>query len=92
MIPVQIKFSISYKIANLSLHSRLDFVQATHVLRHTFASHFVINGGNILTLQKILGHQSLTMTMRYAHLAPNHLQDAINLGPPRPNLEPQIRY
>lgn len=30
--------------------------QSSHVLRHTFASHFVINGGNILTLQKILGH------------------------------------
>lgn len=55
--------------------------QASHVLRHTFASHFVINGGNILTLQKILGHQSLAMTMRYAHLAPDHLQDAIKLGP-----------
>lgn len=55
--------------------------QASHVLRHTFASHFVINGGNILTLQKILGHQSLAMTMRYAHLAPDHLQDAVRLGP-----------
>lgn len=55
--------------------------QASHVLRHTFASHFVINGGNILTLQKILGHQSLAMTMRYAHLAPNHLHDAVSFGP-----------
>jgi len=55
--------------------------QASHVLRHTFASHFVINGGNILTLQKIRGHQSLAMTMRYAHLAPDHLQDAVKLGP-----------
>lgn len=55
--------------------------QATHVLRHTFASHFVMNGGNILTLQKILGHASLAMTMRYAHLAPDHLQDALRLNP-----------
>jgi len=46
--------------------------QLTHVLRHTFASHFMIRGGNILTLQRILGHQSLTMTMRYAYLAPDH--------------------
>ena len=38
-------------------------------------------GGNILTLQKILGHQSLTMTMRYAHLAPEHLQEAKALNP-----------
>ena len=55
--------------------------QMTHVLRHTFASHFVMNGGNILVLQKILGHQSLTMTIRYAHLAPDHLQEAKLLNP-----------
>lgn len=55
--------------------------QASHVLRHTFASHFVQNGGNILTLQKILGHSSLMMTMRYAHLAPDHLQEAVTLNP-----------
>lgn len=55
--------------------------QATHALRHSFASHFVMNGGNILTLQKILGHSSLIMTMRYAHLSPDHLQEAVTLGP-----------
>ena len=55
--------------------------QASHALRHTFASHFMQKGGNILTLQKILGHSSLAMTMRYAHLAPDHLADAIKLGP-----------
>jgi len=55
--------------------------QAAHALRHTFASHFVMNGGNILTLQKILGHSTVVMTMRYAHLSPDHLQDAIKLSP-----------
>jgi site-specific recombinase XerD len=55
--------------------------QASHVLRHTFASHFMQNGGNILVLQKILGHSSLTMTMRYAHLSPSHLQDAVRFNP-----------
>lgn len=55
--------------------------QMTHILRHTFASHFMMNGGNILTLQKILGHANLTMTMRYAHLAPEHLQEARVLNP-----------
>ncbi len=57
--------------------------QKSHVLRHTFASHFIANGGNILTLQKILGHSSLAMTMRYAHLAPDHLQDVLAFGPAR---------
>ncbi len=55
--------------------------QATHVLRHTFAAHFVMNGGNILVLQKILGHSTVNMTMRYAHLAPDHLREAVSLNP-----------
>ncbi|EPY5306481.1 phage integrase [Klebsiella pneumoniae] len=55
--------------------------QLTHVLRHTFASHFMINGGNILVLQKILGHTDIKMTMRYAHFAPNHLEEAARLNP-----------
>lgn len=55
--------------------------QMTHILRHSFASHFVMNGGNILSLQKILGHSDIAMTMRYAHLAPDHLQDAVALNP-----------
>nr|WP_302848344.1 tyrosine-type recombinase/integrase [Methylomonas sp. LWB] len=55
--------------------------QATHILRHSFASHFVMNGGNVLSLQKILGHADISMTMRYAHLAPDHLKDAVLLNP-----------
>lgn len=41
----------------------------------------MMNGGNILVLQKILGHSTLTMTMRYAHLALEHLQEAKTLNP-----------
>lgn len=59
--------------------------QLTHVLRHTFASHFMMRGGNIVALQKILGHESLTMTMRYAHLAPQYFQDAVKLNPLAPS-------
>lgn len=55
--------------------------QLSHVLRHTFASHFMMNGGNILVLQRILGHSTITMTMRYAHFAPDHLDDAVRLNP-----------
>lgn len=41
-----------------------------HGLRHTFASHWVMKGGDLFKLQRILGHKSVQMTMRYAHLAP----------------------
>lgn len=55
--------------------------QATHVLRHTFASHFIMNGGNIIALQRMLGHSTIQQTMTYAHFAPDYLQDAVALNP-----------
>ncbi|MFC0267565.1 phage integrase [Kushneria aurantia] len=60
--------------------------QRSHVLRHTFASHFIMNGGNLLTLQRILGHQTIQMTMRYAHLSPDHLIEAVKYSP-RPGVD-----
>ncbi len=55
--------------------------QLSHVLRHTFASHFMMNVGNILMLQRILGNTDIKMTMRYAHFAPDHLNDAVMFNP-----------
>lgn len=55
--------------------------QLTHVCRHTFASHFMMNGGNILALKEVLGHASIQMTMSYAHLAPSFLNEATKLNP-----------
>lgn len=42
-----------------------------HSLRHTFASHWVMKGGDLYKLQRIMGHQSIQMTQRYSHLAPD---------------------
>jgi integrase len=42
-----------------------------HDLRHSFASQWVLHGGDIFKLQRILGHSSMAMTQRYAHLAPD---------------------
>ncbi len=52
--------------------------RAWHTLRHTFASHYIMQGGNILALQKILGHSDIKMTMIYAHLAPDFLGTEMN--------------
>ncbi len=48
-----------------------------HVLRHTFASWFVMSGGEITALKEILGHTSMKATMVYAHLVPAHKQREI---------------
>lgn len=53
-----------------SVQHDLPVGQATHILRHTFASHFMMNGGNIIALQQILGHASINQMMVYAHLTP----------------------
>lgn len=77
-------FSSAYSAFREALEQtnlKLSDGQLTHILRHSFASHFMINGGNIIALQKILGHSSLAMTMRYAHLSPEHLQETLSLNP-----------
>ena len=59
-----------------------------HDLRHTFASHWVMHGGDLYRLQKILGHKSVQMTQRYAHLAPEAFkQDWGRLGTDLPGAE-----
>ena len=50
-----------------------------HDLRHTFASHYVMNGGTLHDLQALLGHSSPMMTQRYAHLAPGYLESKANV-------------
>src|SRR5262249_61048226 len=50
-----------------------------HVLRHTFASRLVMTGVDLRTFQELLGHKSITMTMRYSHLSPSHTRRALEV-------------
>lgn len=48
-----------------------------HSLRHTFASWLALQGETLLTIKDLLGHKTLTMVMRYAHLTSDHKKQAV---------------
>lgn len=48
-------------------------------LRHTFASQLIMKGSTLKDVQELLGHKTMTMTLRYAHLLQHHKKKAVNL-------------
>ena len=50
-----------------------------HDLRHTFASQVIMRGGDLKDVQELLGHKSISMTLRYSHLSQEHKKRAVNL-------------
>ncbi|SMP87537.1 Site-specific recombinase XerD [Epsilonproteobacteria bacterium SCGC AD-308-E02] len=77
------KSHISYKLGsildvlfNLGVDDSKHRV-VPHTLRHTFASQLAIAGVPIFTIQKLMNHKSIEMTMRYAKLAPDQGMDAV---------------
>ena len=65
-------FRTSLDNAEIHRHIRIND------LRHTFASHLVMKGVDLRTVAMLMGHKDIKMTMRYAHLAPDHLQAAVD--------------
>lgn len=70
------------KILNELFNQGIDYDDrknktVVHTLRHTFASHLAINGTPIFTIQKLMNHSDINMTLRYAKLAPESGRDAI---------------
>ena len=62
-----------------------------HTLRHTFASWYMINGGDLYRLQKYLGHSTIALTQRYAHLSREHLQSGVQFfGAPAADRSHQV--
>jgi integrase len=50
-----------------------------HDLRHTFGSRLAMAGVDILTIKELMGHKTLAMTLRYAHLSPSHVGRAVDV-------------
>jgi integrase len=61
---------------------------SSHVLRHTFCSHLAMRGAQPKAIQELAGHATIAMTMRYMHLAPMVLRQAIELLNPAPRETP----
>ncbi len=51
-----------------------------HTLRHTAASRRIMSGVDLVSVKSLLGHRNIETTMRYSHLSPNHLRQAVNRG------------
>jgi site-specific recombinase XerD len=49
-----------------------------HTLRHTYASHLVMAGGDLVTIKELLGHSSIVTTMIYAHLSKPHIKKVVD--------------
>ncbi len=69
---------IFYRLFNNGLEDNdLKNKVVIHTLRHTFASHLAMNGTPIYTIQKLMNHKDINMTLRYAKLAPDSGRDAV---------------
>ncbi len=78
---LQISKAFSRAIDRLELNDGIDDPRQRvyfHTLRHTFACWLAIEGTPILTIKELLGHKSLAMTERYAHLSPDHKRTAVS--------------
>ena len=72
-----IKTKLREEMIQIAKKARIKNLTRLHTLRHTFASHLVMNGVDLPTVKQLMGHSDIQTTMIYSHLAPDHLADAV---------------
>lgn len=65
--------NLSHMIKRLGVNAGVPRLHA-HLFRHSFAVRFLINGGDVMTLKRILGHTTLDVTQVYMHMADDHVK------------------
>ena len=68
---------------NLAIEIGLKKKISPHVLRHSFATHLIENGANIISIQKMMGHENIVTTEKYLHVRKKHLFDSVLKFHPR---------
>ncbi len=72
----RIKDKLREQLIRIAQKAKIEGLTKLHSLRHTYASHLVMKGVDLPTVQKLMGHSDIQTTMIYSHLAPDHLADA----------------
>jgi len=74
----KIRTKLRENMIQIAKQAGIEDLTKLHTLRHTFASHLVMQGVDLPTVKKLMGHSDIQTTMIYAHLAPDHLADAVD--------------
>jgi len=74
----QLKTKLREELIKTTKRCNFPEVTKIHSLRHTFASHLVMKGVDLPTVQKLMGHSDIQTTMIYSHLTPDHLVEAVD--------------
>ncbi|MFH1374785.1 MAG: tyrosine-type recombinase/integrase [bacterium] len=74
----RIRTKLREKMIKIAEQAGIENLTKVHTLRHTFASHLVMSGVDLPTVKKLMGHSDIQTTMIYAHLASDHLADAVD--------------